>query len=414
MTSRPWHAHLTMIGIVALTALAVVAPAELRARQRPAIADFAPPMTPAEAQAAVSAARAAERALRSAQMQQQPGGQEAVPLPSVQNMYFASSGFHISDRTGFLSFWRRNGGELIFGYPISGEMVEDGRIVQYFERARFEYHPEHLGTDYQVMLSLVGNELTQGRDFPDGQPVQGRIYFPETRQTLGGKFLKFWEKRGGLRIFGYPISEPFEEISPIDGQMRITQYFERARFEYHPELLPAFYRQMERANGITLAGLYEVQLTDLGRQAMQRRGYTPQSFGPMPGAPVWSSALFERRIEVNLSTQMLTAFEGDVPVYRAPVATGRDGFNTPAGTFAIYAKLPMQTMTGSAGGESWYVPDIPWVQYVVGGVALHGTYWHDAWGTGVRMSHGCINLNIDDAEWLYRWADIGTRVDIRY
>lgn len=197
MIARPWHAHLTMIGVVALTALVIVAPVELRARQRPAVADFAPPMTPAEAQAVVAAARAAERVQRIEQMQQQQGKQETAPLPAAQNMYFASSGFHISDRTGFLSFWRRNGGELIFGYPISGEMVEDGRIVQYFERARFEYHPEHLGTDYQVMLSLLGSELTQGYDFPDGEPTQGRIYFPETRQTLGGKFLKFWEKRAG-------------------------------------------------------------------------------------------------------------------------------------------------------------------------------------------------------------------------
>ena len=96
------------------------------------------------------------------------------------------------------------------------------------------------------------------------------------------------------------------------------------------------------------------------------------------------------------------------------MATGKDGFNTPAGTFAIYSKYPMETMTGSAGGETWYVPDIPWVQYVVGGVALHGTYWHDRWGTGFRLSHGCINLNIDDAQWLYEWADIGTQVDIHY
>ena len=57
-------------------------------------------------------------------------------------------------------------------------------------------------------------------------------------------------------------------------------------------------------------------------------------------------------------------------VYRAPVATGRDGFNTPSGSFAVYDKLRIQTMTGDAGGESWYVPDVPWVMYVVGGVAL--------------------------------------------
>ncbi|NTW01741.1 MAG: L,D-transpeptidase, partial [Oscillochloris sp.] len=49
-----------------------------------------------------------------------------------------------------------------------------------------------------------------------------------------------------------------------------------------------------------------------------------------------------------------------------------------------------------------------------GGVAFHGTYWHNAHGTGVRMSHGCVNLRIDDAEWLYEWADIGTIVSIHY
>jgi lipoprotein-anchoring transpeptidase ErfK/SrfK len=52
--------------------------------------------------------------------------------------------------------------------------------------------------------------------------------------------------------------------------------------------------------------------------------------------------------------------------------------------------------------------------YVVGGVALHGTYWHNAFGTGARMSHGCINLTIEDAQWLYEWADIGTTVTIHY
>jgi lipoprotein-anchoring transpeptidase ErfK/SrfK len=121
-----------------------------------------------------------------------------------------------------------------------------------------------------------------------------------------------------------------------------------------------------------------------------------------------------RRIEVNLSTQSLTAYEDEIPVFEAPVATGRDGFNTPAGSFAIYDRYPLQTMYGALGGESWYVPDVPWVQYIVGGVALHGTYWHDQWGTGSRMSHGCINLNIDDAQWLYGWAGIGTQVNVFY
>lgn len=340
--------------------------------------------------------------------------QDIAALPRVPNMYFAS-GFHVSDRTGFLTFWRTRGGMLIFGYPISGEVIENGRIVQYFERARFEYYPEHVGTRNQVMLSLLGREITAGQPFPDATAAtmgDGDVYFPETRHTLSGKFLNYWQKRGGLDTFGYPISEPFEEVSPIDGQLHLVQYFERARFEHHPENMPSFYQQMEAYNQIQLATLDEIQLSDLGRQSLARAGYTPRRSAPLPNVPTWSPSLFMRRIEVSISTQWLTAYEGDLPVYRAPVATGKDGFNTPRGSFAIYIRYPIQTMQGAAGGEEWFVPDIPWVQYVVGDVALHGTYWHDRWGTGVRMSHGCINLNIDDAQWLYEWAELGTPVTI--
>ncbi|HZG69669.1 MAG TPA: L,D-transpeptidase, partial [Herpetosiphonaceae bacterium] len=86
----------------------------------------------------------------------------------------------------------------------------------------------------------------------------------------------------------------------------------------------------------------------------------------------------------------------------------------PTGSFRIYDRYQKQTMFGASGWESWYVTDVPWVQYIVGDVALHGTYWHDKWGTGTRLSHGCINLSIDDAEWLYAWAGLGTEVNISY
>ncbi|MFO7170499.1 MAG: L,D-transpeptidase [Chloroflexota bacterium] len=402
----------TLAVVAALFVLTIALPVALET-QRPAVADFQPPMPVAEAMARVAAAQQADAARR-AEIARQIGVQDAAVLPVVQNMYFAPTGFHVSDRSGFLSFWRRNGGLLVFGYPLSGEIVEDGRIVQYFERARFEYHPENLGTENQVMLSLLGTELYGDRSFPDGQPTDGRIYFPETGNTLGGKFLQFWQKRGGLKVFGYPISEPFEEVSQIDGQVRVVQYFERAKFEYFPEELDGFYQRQANAYGLRLQGLREVQLSDLGRQAMQRRGYNFTPTNALTGAPNWSHTLFPRSIRVDLTRQMLTAYEGDVPVFTAPVATGKDGFNTPTGSFAIYAKYPVQTMAGSAGGETWHVPNIPFVQYIVGGVALHGTYWHDLWGTGVRMSHGCINLNIDDAQWLYEWADVGTPVEVHY
>lgn len=402
-----------LIFAAAVFALAVTLPQSTSAYRAPAVADFAAPMSPAEARIRVDAARQAEQQ-RQAELARQLAATPPSSLPMVQSVFFAQTGHHVSDRAGFLKFWRENGGVLIFGYPIGEEIVEEGRIVQYFERARLEFHPDRLGQDDQIQLSLLGRELTGGRSFPDGSPDAGSLYFPETKHTLSGKFLKFWQKRGGLRVFGFPISEPTQEVSPSDGQQRLTQYFERARFELHPEELDGFYQQMEQARGIQLAALHEVQLADLGREAARAKGYAFASSPQLAGALNWAPSNWTRRIDVDLSAQQLTAYEGDVPVYHAPVATGKDGFNTPTGSFAIYSKYPIETMAGSAGGETWYVPSIPWVQYVVGGVALHGTYWHDQWGTGTRMSHGCINLNIDDAQWLYEWADVGTTVDIHY
>ena len=371
--------------------------------------NFAPRLSEGQAQQAVTTAQQADVARRTLL---NPTPFEG--LPTVRTVFMPPSNHHLSDRIGFLTFWREHGGLLIFGYPITEEIVESGKIVQYFERAKFEYNPLAFGSDGQVQMALLGRELSAGRSFDPGVQGNGEVFFAETGHNLSGKFRQFWEKRGGLPVFGYPISEPFEETSTIDGQVRIVQYLERAKFEYFPEELGSFYHSQVNAYGLRLTALREVQLSDLGRQAAQQKGVRLDNARQLNGAAEWSQKNYARHIEVNLSSQQLVAYEDSIPVFHAPVATGRDGFNTPTGSYAIYDKYPMQDMFGSIGDESWYVPNIPWVQYVVGGVALHGTYWHDQWGTGVRMSHGCINLNIDDAQWLYEWADVGTTVDISY
>lgn len=135
---------------------------------------------------------------------------------------------------------------------------------------------------------------------------------------------------------------------------------------------------------------------------------------PVPVQPAPAPSGGYKHIIVDLSSQWLYAYVGDYLVFDAPVSTGKDGFNTPPGAFSIYAKLPSQTMSGTLGGESYYVPDVPYVMYIYGGVAMHGTYWHNDFGTGIRRSHGCINLPIDSAAWLYNWAPIGTPVQVRW
>jgi lipoprotein-anchoring transpeptidase ErfK/SrfK len=126
-------------------------------------------------------------------------------------------------------------------------------------------------------------------------------------------------------------------------------------------------------------------------------------------APATGAAKAQKAIVVSISQQMLWAYKGDQVVLNSYVSTGRSGFDTPLGSFAVLSKLPSQTMEGVIGGEYYNVPDVPWVLYFTNsGHALHGTYWHNNFGT--PMSHGCINLPMDVAAWLYDWAPLGTPV----
>ncbi|HRA47524.1 MAG TPA: L,D-transpeptidase family protein, partial [Thermomicrobiales bacterium] len=122
----------------------------------------------------------------------------------------------------------------------------------------------------------------------------------------------------------------------------------------------------------------------------------------------------EHWIEVNLSTQYLTAWEGNTKVNGTWVSTGKNGFETPTGTYYIWLRYRYQTMSGCIQGECYNVPDVPWVQYFTHyGHALHGTYWHNDFGIA-RRSHGCVNLPLWFAAWLWDWATYGTRVWIHY
>lgn len=116
----------------------------------------------------------------------------------------------------------------------------------------------------------------------------------------------------------------------------------------------------------------------------------------------------DRWIEVNISTQRLIAWEGNVPVYAVIVSTGMDEHPTRAGSFAIQSKHRTARMQGA----DYDVPDVPFTMYYSGGYAIHGAYWHHRFGTPV--SHGCVNVAVDHAEWLFNWASIGTPVVVHF
>ncbi len=112
----------------------------------------------------------------------------------------------------------------------------------------------------------------------------------------------------------------------------------------------------------------------------------------------------EKWIEVSLKDQALYAWHGDRLANRFSISSGVDDSPTVTGLYRIWARIASQTMDGGsrAAGTYYSLPNVQWVQYFYDGYGFHGAYWHNNFGT--PMSHGCVNLTIEDAEWLFSWA----------
>jgi hypothetical protein len=138
----------------------------------------------------------------------------------------------------FREHYNQRGGLAIFGHPVSPELVVNGRTIQWFERTRLEEWPEHAGTSYAVQGGRIGREYTTGYTFPT-EPffvsTPTARYFVETGYSVRNGFLRFWETNGAIETFGYPISGEVQERMP-NGRVITVQYFERARFEFYPDL----------------------------------------------------------------------------------------------------------------------------------------------------------------------------------
>ncbi len=358
----------------------------------------------------------------------------------------------------FQSFWDRHNGAVMLGEPISEplwEAVEAGTIrVQYFERGRLEQ--PRLSAP-QLRLGNLGALVAQAH----GLLAVDQVLAPAAAEPVGvdeaaPAFAALLPPPTATPVPPTPVPPTAE---PIQVVLAPTSTATRA-----PAVARAATRQPTAAGRAAtkqptaVAAGPTKQPTVAGRAATKQptavavrptkqptavaAGPTKQptavavrptkqptavAAGPTkqptavaaqptkqptnaPAAP----SIAGKVIDVNLSKQWLYAYEDGVEVYRAPVATGKDGFETPTGTFHVYNKLPLRTMRGSANGQTWVVPNVPNVLYIVGGVALHGTYWHNLFGTGVRMSHGCVNLSLRDAAWMYAWAPLGTTVKIHY
>ncbi|CAN5649881.1 L,D-transpeptidase [soil metagenome] len=331
----------------------------------------------------------------------------------------------------FLDYWRANGGANSFGNPITPEFTLNGHTVQYYQYARFEYWPEDANGNV-VHLGAIGEELRPQLVMRQGTtgsapgalaqlaqislawlPVSNSVaktpesdtftYISATGHTVANGFKSFWESTGSADYLGNPLTEEY--------QLGDTTYqvFERGQLAWKQDVDPWMVDVgdlLAARQGISTAAVDQGDIPTYDESLFVE----PVPEGPADGTYDPNKELW---FEVNLSEQSITVWNGDSVLLYSLVSTGRPGFDTPTGTFYVNTKLESQTMEGVLGGEYYNVPDVPWVMYFTDeGHALHGTYWHSNFGS--VMSHGCVNLPMDVAEYLYSITPIGTRVEIHY
>lgn len=121
----------------------------------------------------------------------------------------------------------------------------------------------------------------------------------------------------------------------------------------------------------------------------------------------------DKLIDVDLTRQQLTLYEGDSPVFTTPISTGVRGAETPTGQFMVNYKLPSTRMRGvNPGGSRYDIPDVPWVMSFLGDYTLHGAPWR--WEFGFPQSNGCVSMGTGAAKRVYDWTPIGTPVRVHY
>ena len=136
-------------------------------------------------------------------------------------------------------------------------------------------------------------------------------------------------------------------------------------------------------------------------------------FVPTAHAQIYTN---EKLITVDTGSQTLTAWQDGKIQHQTKVSTGMKLTPTVKGEFKIYLKKPLQDMRGSSPYKNiypsgkYYIKNVPNVMYFYQGYAIHGAYWHNNFGR--VASHGCVNVPLKSAEWLYNFADVGTKVAV--
>ena len=374
-------------------------------------------------------------------------------------LFVAESGHTVSG--AIAAFWQTYGGEALFGKPLTEPFQDEGALgalrVQLFENAVLEEYPEG------VRLRPLGRQLAEANDlladaaFKPAPPTGGDTYLvtagdglrlraapsPDAAEVAlladNAEFIASpgssgdWVAGYADGAAGYVAASflrqrpPLPQIDLADWDPSVWQGAALGETNVRAEPTTASRIVETLAYGAPLSTVAWVkgeevfEAADLWAQLGDARYAYARNVGrtgpvappPMPpGAPT-----FGRWVDINLTQQLATAYEGAEPVRTAPVTTGMAGWETPEGTFQIVNRVANETMTsGAIGAENFYrLEDVLFTQYFTDvGHALHFAWWRTKETIGRPGSHGCVNMLLEDARFFWDFADYGTPVVCHY
>lgn len=343
-----------------------------------------------------------------------------------------------------LDYWRANGAASVYGNPISEPFgASNGLYSQAFERGVFQFSPHWMWTDDPaVRLMPIGKQVVKedrlstrtdgrrtGADRRTSAWTPGSESAERTNQvtsedgrfsnltgfSISGAFAAWYDSHEGPFYMGAPISEPHTARGAL------VQYFENGMLMHQDGAVVSAPLPRERQEAF---GFDTTPVAQEGRPEFSEALFIHQS---NPAGVDVSRLTGRKRIEVSISEQMMRVYQGDTLVLETYVSTGLAPNDTEVGNFHVRIKYEEQTMAGftdgtgevvglSGGegdqtGDPWEVSDVPHVMYInYQAEAIHGAYWHDNFGQ--QMSHGCINLPLETAAFMYDFAPLGTAVTV--
>lgn len=262
----------------------------------------------------------------------------------------------------------------------------------------------HLDKDYVPIYSAPGGKGPSTQQFPPGF-----VYVTYTDSADEGGRYYFMQNGGWIPGKGARVSE----ISGFQGL--VFSATPRTSFGWAFEQLPVMSgpgynagKTGKQIRPFEVVTIYNSQIADneewdlIGpNQWLEGRKVARVLIDPTPPQGVTTN----RWISVDLAEQTLAVYENNQLIFATVIASGLQPFWTRPGLFQIAQKKETETMRNNDPSDFYYLDNVPWTMYFDGARALHGAYWRTRFG--YPQSHGCVNLSVGDAHWLFNWAHEG-------